>query len=1177
MDNIVNSSFLDKLIRNAVNMSKDKRKSLTAEKVLASALNFSLIPVAFLRLDANQRDEFENMCSVISKHFTQREKAEKILSLYINKYKMIFMLDDLSMERKQNMLKILAYKEGKKEVTANDMISALLAEPSEIIAYVLEVAGNTPSSESAESCFEQLEKRFSAKLVPIDSDAYRAFQDSVKEREEKTVPAFEKTDTFKTDDSESVFGDAISARTEVASIVTLTEKLRGELSSSIFGQDNAVNTFITGWFRSKTLELFDKNRRRPCSFLFAGPPGVGKTFLAESVAKSEMINLPCKRFDMSEYADDDAHLEFCGFDKAYRGAKAGNVTGFAAKHPKSVIIFDEIEKAHSCVINLFLQILDAGILRDNYTDEKVSFTDTIVIMTTNAGKQLYEDSESANLSSIPRKVILNALRTDINPTTKAPFFPAAICSRFASGNIVMFNHIEAHDLVNIARKEVESNAQRYTKQAGIKFNISDRVYTALLLSEGSKADARVIRARGESFFNDEIHELFRLVSSKKVVSGVDSIENIDIDLDLSNADTEITNLFESEERTSVLVYADPDTAQKFEKNAPFANVVSVADYESAVRAVKEYDIDIAVIDFTYGAKSVRRNNLNIEDIESPARDFYAFLSENKKNIPVFLFELESLRMSDEERVSFIGQGIRGVIDAAQNDDALSEQVRKICDSIYRQRSLLKLAKENKVVSFKTAQTVSDDGRYAQIRLYSFKMSVAVDAEDTENIMSSVSKPNVHFEDVIGARDAKKELQYFVEYLKNPKKYMGTGVKAPKGILLYGPPGTGKTMLAKAMANEAGVTFIAAEGNRFSMKYTGEGAELIHKYFRMARKYSPSVLFIDEIDVIAKNRMTGESNGGIAETLTALLTEMDGFVNDPSKPVFVLAATNFNADNNGESRLDPALLRRFDRRILIDLPDREDRIRFLNKKVEKNKALVISLEKIENIALRSTGMSLADLESATELALRSAIRQGSTVVTDEIYEEAFETYVNGEVKDWDGRQIERTARHEAGHALISWLGGRTPSYLTIVARGNHGGYMLYAEKEESGVRTKDYLLDRICTSLGGRAAEIVCYGAQDGLGTGASADLANATNVAKHILCSYGMDSDFGLAVIDPDAYRIGSEMSLEIKAGINRILSQQLERAVRLITENKDKLDALVDELIAKNHLNENEITQILK
>ena len=241
-------------------------------------------------------------------------------------------------------------------------------------------------------------------------------------------------------------------------------------------------------------------------------------------------------------------------------------------------------------------------------------------------------------------------------------------------------------------------------------------------------------------------------------------------------------------------------------------------------------------------------------------------------------------------------------------------------------------------------------------------------------MSSLSRPNVRFGDVIGAEDAKKELGYFVRYLQDPKKYAETGVSAPKGVLLYGPPGTGKTMLAKAMACESGATFLAAEGNQFLKKYVGEGPEAVHELFRAARKYAPSILFVDEIDAIAKQRTGSEQSESREEILTAFLTEMDGFRADPAKPVFVLAATNFDVEPGGRTSLDSALMRRFDRRICVDLPNREERIRYLKQETAKKPIFRISGEMMENLAIRATGMSLASLASVLELSLRTAILQ-----------------------------------------------------------------------------------------------------------------------------------------------------------------------------------------------------------
>ena len=304
--------------------------------------------------------------------------------------------------------------------------------------------------------------------------------------------------------------------------------------------------------------------------------------------------------------------------------------------------------------------------------------------------------------------------------------------------------------------------------------------------------------------------------------------------------------------------------------------------------------------------------------------------------------------------------------------------------------------------------------------------------------------------------------------------------------------------------------------------------------------------------------------------------MDGFKNDISKPVFVLAATNFDVEPGSPKSLDPALMRRFDRRVYIDLPNRDDRIRYIKLKASQNPIYAISDEKIDNIAVRSTGMSLASLVSVFELSLRTAIREGDLKVTDDAFEEAFETFTSGEKKKWDIRELERTARHEAGHAFVCFDSGETPSYLTVVARADHGGYMRYGDNENKGSYTKEELLSRIRTALGGRAAEIVYYGEKDGVSTGARGDLQSATNMAQHIICTYGMDEEFGLATIDPQTAKTG-ELSSQVRTAVNRILSEQLKNAIELIENNRPAMDALVEALISQNHLSGSQIEAILK
>jgi ATP-dependent metalloprotease FtsH len=962
---------------------------------------------------------------------------------------------------------------------------------------------------------------------------------------------------------------------QLSDIVNSTRKIQDTLLQSIFGQDQAVNSFVSGYFQSRMMELSRKGNTKPqATFLFAGPPGVGKTFLAEQAAAA--LGLPFRRFDMSEYADKEANIEFCGSDKVYKNGKAGNVTGFVEDNPRSVLLFDEIEKAHITVIHLFLQLLDAGRLRDNYTDNEVSFTQTILIFTTNAGKNLYTDPTVANLSLLPRKTVIKALSTDKDPASGIPLFPAAICSRFASGNVVMFNHLGAENLYTIADRELGNNLKGFSETTGIKAEVDPRVASAIMLAEGGKADARTVKGRANTFFHEEIYELFRLLSSSRYADTIKGLERIAITVDLDTASEDVKQLFINTKKPEVLIFAE-GALQKtcISKLSPKVVCHATASIEEAKELLFNHDISIILCDVRCKEQegSAEREVLNVEDVHSVGHDFLTYALA-RYSVPVYLLRQRSDEISNEEFLSFAKMGVRDVLTVGAERGAFAQQVLTDCDVAYQQNNMLALARGNKVLSYKTSQTISKNRKAATIHLFDFKLSLATDTEDSQSILDNVSKPDLRFDDVIGAEDAKDELKYFVSYLKDPVKYMRRGVRAPKGILLYGPPGTGKTLLAKAMAGESDVTFLTAEGNQFLKRFVGEGSEAVHALFRAARKYAPSILFIDEIDAIAKDRNASGPSDNSSDVLTAFLTEMDGFNTDTSKPVFVLAATNYEVEpGKGGKTIDAALLRRFDRRLYVDLPNKDERRRFLRIKAAKASGVELSDEQIENIAVRSTGMSLADLDSIFEMALRNAIRSEEGVVGDAAFEEAFEAFNSGERKQWDPETLTRTARHEAGHALLCWLAGEKPSYLTIVARGDHGGYMQHTDTEGKGVYLRSELRARIRTSLGGRAAEVVYYGPEDGISTGASGDLYSATKLAEQMICRYGMDPEIGLTYVDP-ASAVG-EWATSIHTRIKSLLDSEMRRAVEAIEQNRRAIDAMVAALLAKNHLREEEIDAI--
>ena len=446
----------------------------------------------------------------------------------------------------------------------------------------------------------------------------------------------------------------------------------------------------------------------------------------------------------------------------------------------------------------------------------------------------------------------------------------------------------------------------------------------------------------------------------------------------------------------------------------------------------------------------------------------------------------------------------------------------------------------------------------------------ISVEDNGDILSDLSRPTVKFDDVIGAEDAKTTMKDFLRYLKNPKQYTESGARPPRGILLYGPPGTGKTLLAKALAGESNVAFIQKNSTEFLTKYVGGGPKSVRDMFKQARKYAPAIIFIDECDVFATKRTGSEIGRSGEEVLTAFLSELDGFVFDAKKPVLVVVATNYQISGNGPTVLDPAFVRRFDRKICIELPNTEERERFIKYYLNKHSIKTIDDETVKNIASRTYGYSPANLEMVIELAIRNA---GGNDVTPKILNDSLDEEASGKVNKFSEESVKRTSYHEAGHTVIHWLCGKKPTFVTNVSRGGYGGYMLTEVDDSEATSRKQDLLDDICCSLGGRAAEIVVYGEESGLTTGASGDLAQATRVAKTIISNYGMESGI-LAAFNP--HEFGPSIDEMIFKRVNEILISEFERACKMLTDNRDLLEKVTSKLIEKNSLTKAEIEELL-
>lgn len=429
---------------------------------------------------------------------------------------------------------------------------------------------------------------------------------------------------------------------------------------------------------------------------------------------------------------------------------------------------------------------------------------------------------------------------------------------------------------------------------------------------------------------------------------------------------------------------------------------------------------------------------------------------------------------------------------------------------------------------------------------------------------------VTFKDVAGQDEAKESLTEIVDFLHNPDKYASIGAKLPKGALLVGPPGTGKTLLAKAVAGEANVPFFSLAGSDFVEMFVGVGASRVRDLFKEAQKQAPCIIFIDEIDAIGKSRDSryGGGNDEREQTLNQLLAEMDGF--DSSKGLFILAATN------RPEVLDKALLRpgRFDRRIIVDKPDLKGRIDIL--KVHSKDVLMDDTVDLEAIGLATSGAVGSDLANMINEAAIAAVKDGRKVVSQKDLFEAVEVVIAGkEKKDRIlSKEEKRTvAYHEVGHALITALkkNAEPVQKITIVPRTMGSlGYVMQVPEEEKYLMTKDELMTRLVTLLGGRAAEEVVF---DTVTTGASNDIEKATQIARAMITQYGMSEKFGLMSLETveSKYLDGSarlncsdETAAMIDDEVKELLKECFAEAKKLLSENRDVLDEIAKYLYEK-------------
>lgn len=924
------------------------------------------------------------------------------------------------------------------------------------------------------------------------------------------------------------------------------ERLEAALSE-VEGQAHVVEAIKEALFG---VQQKQKSSGVLASFMFMGPPASGKSLISEKIA--EALGIPYKRLDMSSYCTKDASMDFSGLNASFKSSKPGDATEFVYNNPYCVLVLDEIEKAHITILHQLYQILEQGEIEDLTMKKVVNFRNVILVLTSNLGASIYDgDISNYNNSQVSQSTIIKALTSEINPQTGVPYLPSALVSRLSYGRIVLFNRLRPEHIHNIVKGAINKELAVYKERYRIEINVDvDELAKTFIFSLGENADIRALLQMARGFFETYF---LRSVNSAKENNSKKYFSRISCSFDKSNASDEVQELFFKVRKSRLAVFCDENEKVVFDGlDKDFVDVFYISE-DFKLKDILRTDASAIIIGIN-------------EQNERLSKELFLEASLQDK-IPIYIYSNNKIG-----KLPFLYYTDKGATDCyypEKTDKNFDAWLQDILNGINLTSITQEIFRANKILTYDVSINYSEAKREILLLVTNYGIRSAMSASDSDKFVAARSIPDVKFDDIIGAKEAKSELMTVVKMLKNFKELKREGIRIPRGVLLEGKPGTGKTMLAKALAAECKMPFIEKNGSEFLQKHVGSGAEKMQELFATARRYAPSVIFIDEVDVFAGNR---ESMSGFRtdDILNAFLSEMDGFGDKSDTPVFVIVATNFSSDRN-DTKLDPAFLRRFDRSIVIDLPSFEERREFLTKSLKKLGRNVVSEKLISSLSKRSVGLSLADINLVIQNAIRKCYTgNGIEVLTDEILKEAYENYVDGGVNEQKESDLKQTAIHEAGHCIVANILRLKPTYITIVGRKRYGGYVSFSNEDES-TYSKDFLLNKICCAYAGRVAEVREYGSS-GITTGIGQDIKTATHLAELMVAEYGMcDSDIMYYSVERRS------ADPEILGRIRDILKEQYSRAEQLVEQNYEKVKRLANVLLEKNSLDEEEIISVLE